>query len=268
MSVSQTTNTELILSRGRLFLAPCPPLSQGGIFAANQFLPIGNVPDFSLQIETETLDHYDSQGGIREQDDSTEIKVDRSATITTDNVNSENLARFFLGTESVINQLAASVTDEQVVINAQGVFFQLGKSDTNISGVRGVSGVVVQDDSIGTTVYVEGEDYTVEAQTGLVQILVGGAIAAGQTVFINYNIDAQTRNRIISGNEPVEGALQYVEDNPRGENKVYTFPYVKVRPNGDFNFITDDWQTVPFDIEVLTLQGFPAILVDGQPFTP
>ena len=259
------SSTELVLSRGRLFLAPCPPVADGGIFAATEFLFIGNVPDFSVNVETETLDHYRSTGGIREQDDSTEIKVDRSATITTDNIDPENLARFFLGETTQITQLAATVTDEAHSVSKLGVYIQLGKSVDNIAGNRGVENVVVTDVATGT-VLVENEDYLVQPQAGLVEILeTGTVIQPGSDVTITYDIAAQTRDRVISGNEPVEGALQYIEDNPTGDDKIYLFPYVKVRPNGDFNFITDDWQTIPFDIEVLTLDGQAAILVDGQP---
>jgi len=264
MAISTLSETELVLSRGRLFLAPCPPIEDGGIFAASEFLFIGNVPDFSVNVETETLDHYRSTGGIREQDDSTEIKVDRSATITSDNIDPENLARFFLGEQTTLDQLASSVTDEAHTVSKQGVYIQVGKTATNISGIRGVENVVVTS-SDGLTTFAETTDYVVQPQAGLVEIVEGGAISAGDDILIDYDVQAQTRSRVISGNEPVEGALQYIEDNPTGEDKVYLFPYVKVRPNGDFNFITDDWQTVPFDIEVLTLPGLPAILVDGQP---
>ena len=256
--------TELVLSRGRLFLAPCPPVADGGIFAANEFMFIGNVPDFSVNVETETLDHYQSTGGIREQDQSTEIKVDRSASITTDNVDKDNLARFFLGETTTVTQVAAAITDEPHSVGRLGSFLQLGKSAANIAGNRGVTNVVVADDT-GAVTFVEGTDYVVQPQAGLVEILETGDVAPGASLLISYDVQPQVRERVISGNDPVEGALQYIEDNPTGENKIYLFPYVKVRPNGDFNFITDDWQTIPFDIEVLTLEGQPAILVDGQP---
>jgi hypothetical protein len=60
-------------------------------------------------------------------------------------------------------------------------------------GHESVSKVVVTSSPAGTT-YVEGTDYVVDYQAGLVIRVSGGAIAAGGSVLISYNWGAPTRS--------------------------------------------------------------------------
>lgn len=60
-------------------------------------------------------------------------------------------------------------------------------------GHENVSKVVVTSSPAGTT-YVEGTDYVVNYQSGLVMSAPGGAIAAGATVLISYSWGAPTRS--------------------------------------------------------------------------
>ena len=67
---TENQNTQLKLGRGKLYLAPCP--DGGELTDAREFRFIGNAPEFSVTFESETLPHYQSTGGIREQDASVE----------------------------------------------------------------------------------------------------------------------------------------------------------------------------------------------------
>lgn len=262
---TENLNSQLKLGRGKLYLAPCPV--GGELTDAREFRYIGNAPEFSVTFESETLPHYQSTGGIREQDASVELQVNRSGAIVTDNIDNRNLARFFFGSSSALSQVSSSVADEAITVLEQGAFVQLGVSASNIVGVRGIENVVVTSDPAGTT-FVEGTDYNVLSQVGAIEIIEGGAITASTSILVDYDLAVQTRDRIISGNQPVLGALQYVEDNPVGSDSVIKMPYVKVRPNGDYNLIGEEWQTLPFSIEVLKLANYEAVYVDGEPYTP
>jgi hypothetical protein len=52
----------------------------------------------------------------------------------------------------------------------------------------------VHSTSGGGTVYVEGTDYVVNYQAGLLMLVSGGAIAAAATVFTDYSWGAPTRS--------------------------------------------------------------------------
>ena len=260
-----STSTPLVLGRGRLFLTQCEPNQD--ILTSNNFLFIGNAPEFSINIESDVLDHYQSTGGTREKDESVDIQVNRSANIVVDGIDANNLARFFFGSSSVLTQVASTVTAEPVTADSQNVFIQLGKGDTNPTGFRGIANVVVTDSTAATT-YVENADYIVNSQTGTIEIVETGdiALAGPEDLLVTYDVLAQTRNRVLSSNVAQRGALQYVEDNARGEDKVFTMPNTIIRPDGDFNLISDEWQTLPFNLDILTLPNAEAIYVDGSPF--
>ena len=45
-------------------------------------------------------------------------------------------------------------------------------------------------------------------------------------------------------------------------------PYVKISPNGDYALKGDEWQQIPFNIEILKKTGFEALYSDGRAYAP
>lgn len=263
---TNTTSTPLVIGKGRLFFATCPPGED--IRTINNFEFIGNVPGINITFETETLTHFDSTGGIQRQDDSVDLRVTSTGGFNTDAITAENLARFLFGESSVVTQVGSSVTDESITPRIPNAYLQLGRSLTNPTGARGVSNVVVSDAAGGGgTTFTEGTDYEVDAQTGVIEILSDSTIAVDTELFVSYDVDTQTRDRVISGRNIAEGALQFVEDNVRGENKIWLFPRTIVRPDGDFTLISDEFQSIPFQLELLLAGDLERVYLDGQPFS-
>jgi hypothetical protein len=54
-------------------------------------------------------------------------------------------------------------------------------------------------------------------------------------------------------NSQVEGALFFEATNPVGLRFDYTFPYVQLSPDGDFQLKGDEWQQLSFTFEALKL---------------
>lgn len=52
----------------------------------------------------------------------------------------------------------------------------------------------------------------------------------------------------------IEGDFKYVSDNPHGRQMVLT-ARVSIKPNGDFNFITDGLTSIPLEMKVLKTAG-------------
>lgn len=230
---------------------------------------IGNSPEVSFTIETENLDHFNSDHGVREKDESIPLQTNRTGAFTTDNVSPENLALFFLGSSTALAVVGATVTDESITGVQPGLHYQLGRTANDPVGARGLddsSPPSVTDDPM-TTTYVEGTDYTIDLALGRITILEGGGIAADDDILVTYTTLSSTRPRIISGSKPVEGALHYIADNPAGENFDVYFPWVKLTPNGDYNLKGDEWQTIPFNIEILKQSGKEAVYIDGRAVT-
>lgn len=257
------------LGRGKVYFARFKPGTQTP--GVERY--IGNTPEFSLTIEEEKLDHFSSDAGIREKDDSISLEVNRSGSLTTDSIQPENVALFFFGENTILADAGGSIVDE--VVDADGVvpggYYQLGTSDSRPSGARMISAVVVKDDATAPTTFTVDDDYTVDLATGRLYIVPaedGGTIAEGDVLEVSYTIAASSRDRIISGSQPVEGALRFVADNPKGPNKDYFMPWVQITPNGDYALKGDEWQTIPFSMEILKRTTREAIYVDGRAYTP
>ena len=255
-----------VLGRGKLFFDP---------FASGTKTPtgeryLGNTTEFNLTIKSETLDHYDSDQGVRTKDDSVILELNRSGALTTDNISEENVGLFVLGDISGYAQDGTPVTGE--AIGEGGVplpdrYYQLGQTDANPQGVRDVSSVTVTVDPAGTPVTaVEDTDYTLDATLGRIYIKEGGAIDGVKTVEVDYTPATNTRTRVTTNAAAkVEGALRFVAYNPKGKDKDVYMPYVTLTPSGDFALKGDDWQNMAFSVEVGELPGKAAMYIDGRP---
>lgn len=263
--------TNYTLGRGKIFF---------GQFAAGSQNPggeryLGNTPEFNLTIEEETLDHFSSDEGVREKDDSISLEVTRSGTLITDNIDPKNVALFFFGNADALSVVGSTIDDEEINGVEQGLYYQLGVSASNPSGHRGLTPYtpadpgplanIIVEDNPATTTYVEGTDYTIDMERARIQIIEGGAISDGDNILVSYKTDDTTRDRIISGNAAIEGAMRYIAHNAKGPDLDYFLPWVRISPNGDYALKGDEWQQIPFSIEVLKKTGLEAIYVDGQP---
>lgn len=254
----------ITLGRGRL---------EFGKFATGTTNPrgeryFGNTTEFGFNSTTQKLDHFGSDAGVREKDESVTLQSDRVGKFTTDIISPENLAMFFLGSAATLSVTGATITDEAHADVEQGLSYQLGVSSMNPTGVRGLIehstgvDVVVK---VGATTKTEVTDYTVDMALGRIYIVVGGGIADADDITVSYKTSTSTRSLVISGNDSAEGSLRYIADNPAGDNVDYFFPWVKITPNGDFNVKSGDtWQTLPFNIEILKKTGLEAQYATGR----
>lgn len=228
---------------------------------------LGNVSEFNLTFESEMLDHYASYKGIREKDASVDLQVNRTGTMKTDNINPDNIALFFFGSTSPISATSGTATAEAIADAKPGRIYQLGASQGNPTGRKklvfpGASGTLFAVKK-GVTVFTAGTDYTLDADLGLLEILEGGAIVDGDDLTVDYSWLASTRTRIISGTSSIEGSLKFISRNPNGKNNEYLLPKVKVSPNGDYGLIGEQWQEIPFKMEILKKVGYEALYIDS-----
>ena len=226
----------------------------------------GNTPELGFTAEQESLDHYSSDRGVRIKDQSVILQLDYSGSFITDNISPENLAAFFLGENSLQTVAGSTITGETMPDIEKGLTYQLGTSGSTPSGARKVSSVVVKKAS---TPLVAGVDYTIDTELARVTILeTSSTLVNGDDLTVDYTIVGSTRKRIISKSNTIEGAMRYIAQNPAGENIDYFMPWVKLTPNGDFQLKGDEWQQLPFTLEILKKGSLEAIYMDGRPYTP
>lgn len=246
------------LGRGEIYFNKFKPGTQVG--TGERY--IGNTPEISLTNETENLDHYNSDRGVREKDASVVLQTNRSGSFTTDHISPENLALFFFGSTSALTQTAATSETEVLTNVQQGRFYQLGESPANPTGIRNLTSLEVTDS--GSTTYELGTDYMVDMELGRIEILEGGGIDNDTDITVTYDADASTRELVLSGATPIEGSMRYISRNAAGEQLDYYWPWVKLSPNGDFALKGDEWQTIPFSVEVLRRAGYESLYISTR----
>lgn len=230
---------------------------------------LGNSPELSYSATQETLDHYNSDRGVRVKDASVTLQQDYAGGLSLDSIDMANLAYFFLGDASTLTTASRTVAAEPLADVEHGLSYQLGTSATDPAGVRQISAVTVSNVTTPANVPVAGTDYVVDLARGRITILEGATkIAKNDDLAVAYTVDASTREQVISKGNTVEGSLRYIANNPAGKNIDYFMPHVKLTPNGDFNIKGDDWQVLPFTIEILKKGSLEAIYADGQPYNP
>lgn len=247
----------LTYGRGEVYFAQFKPGTQ--IPLGERYL--GNTPAFALTVDAQSLDHFNSDRGVKVKDRSVTTQVDYKGSMETDNIDQPNVALFFFGTADVLTTAALAGQTETFTGVSPGLFYQLGVSASRPVGVRKVTTVVV---TVSGTAKTLGTDYLVDLDLGRVTPLVGGTIAEASEMVVTYAIAASTRNRVVSGGTPIEGALRFVSQNPEGDKKDVFVPWVKLRPNGDFALKGDDWLKIQFNIDIQRKAPLEAVYVDGR----
>lgn len=255
-----------VLGRGKLFI---DPFASGTKNKTGERY-FGNTTEFNITAESESLDHFDSDQGVRTKDDSVILELNRTGSLTTDNISEENAALFILGEVSDVAQTADPVVGEAIGdggVPLPGRYYQLGSTSTNPQGVRDVGSVTVTIDPGGTpATAVLDTDYTLDAELGRIYIIEGGAFDGVKDASVDYTPVANTRKRVTtSAAASVEGALRFVAYNAKGKQKDVYIPYVTLRPSGDWALKGDDWQNMAFTVEVGELPGMAAMYIDGRP---
>jgi hypothetical protein len=76
-------------------------------------------------------------------------------------------------------------------------------------------------------------------------------IADDDVLEVVYDVLVGERIIVVDDENQVEGRLRFIADNPRGTNKDYFWPRVKLTPAGEFALKGETWQTMTFNMEIL-----------------
>ena len=252
-------NKQYTLGRGKVYFDVFTPSTT--TTTGERYL--GNTPSFNLTAQSENLDHFDADAGIRTKDASVTLELNRTGNFVTDNIDPDNVALFFLGNASVQAQASATGATSVITNPLGDRYYQLGVTTNNPSGVRSVSNVTASGGAVA------GTDFTVDADLGRVYIVAGGVIAGDPSVTFTYDVAAKSRKQIITSNTAtVDGALRFLAYNPRGTQLDYFMPSVKLSPNGEYELKGESWQQMSFSVEINKRDdSTESIYIDGRPYT-
>lgn len=243
------------LGRGEVYFARLNPST--GLLGGERY--IGNTPEFNLTAEEEKLEHFSSDRGVRVKDATVTLQVNYTGTISCDNINEENVALFFLGDTQRLTVAQTTFTAQSIPSVEKGMFYQLGMTALNPSGARNViwpgagpTAFTLSKVATPTNIaLVHGTDFVLNAALGRIEILdTSSTVVNGDNLLVTYTVAASVRERIISGSTAIQGALRYVAYNPEGKQIDYYMPSVTLSPNGDFPLKSDEWQVIPFNVDV------------------
>lgn len=247
---------DYVLGRGVVYLAQIDVAT--GLPDVNGFRDLGNAPEFNISVSTEDLKHQNSRDCIKFTDKRFVISQEVGLSFQLDESrNFENLSDFLAGsTETYDNPHDTTHTD--VVISAdvkKGRWYELRDENGQRVYNLDAAGLVytIEKDAGVDVLLVEGTDYEIDEQLGLVRFLpasvtladgdqVQWTISAGATVAQNLDqVNALQRSE-------VKGALLFVQDNSGdcGQKIEWRFHQVSLSADGDFALIGDEVGVLAF----------------------
>lgn len=259
--MAEQSDNNYVVGRGRVKIDKFLPGTKTGI--GERY--IGNTPEFSMSTSSDTLDHFDSDQGLKVKDASIDISNDLSLSFTVDNINNENAALFFSGdAEKQTIVAAVGVVNADIVVK-RGMSYQMGVSEdmpagttmvTNITVSKITPGVLPTDPPVVTPIATLPGNIDPDLARANIYIESDApGIADGDKLRFTYDQELVTQDQVIGKGVPTYCALRFHSNNPVGEKRDYFFPYVKLTPNGDYSLKGDDWQVMGFTGEVLKLNS-------------
>lgn len=242
----------LLLGKGSLFFDRINPKT--GLPTGERHL--GNCPTFTFTSSGETLDLYSSMDHDASLYKSVVKQVTGTGKIELNEYDPINLATVLLGDSQSISQTAGSIapaSPESITVH-KNCLYKLGGFTTPNSQKFNIlkSSIVL---SKGATALIEDQDYiVVNALAGVIMFPdnLNTTLVEGDTVTLSYNYNSALLRRIFGGTSTqVEGYLRFIGDPTTGPRYDAEFWHIVVKPEGDVNFIGDDWGKFSLSFECL-----------------
>ena len=243
------------LGRGTVYFAALDTVTN----LPTNYRDLGNAPEFNVSLESETLEHQSSRGGLKITDKEVVISQKMSLALTLDEINFQNLAQLFSGaTATHTNPSILGFTIFTDAVVAADVVLGRWYDILNASGERAydlqnTSDLLIENGSAGNPgPLVDGVDYTLDLLMGRFFLLTTAtAIVDGEEIDITLTaaggavnqdeVQALTATSII-------GALKFISENPAAaDHKTeYQFHKVSLKAEGDFSLIGDEFTQMQF----------------------
>jgi hypothetical protein len=243
------TDQNQTLGSGRLLL---DRFADGTKTGSGNFRYLGNSPNFATNATVQTLEHKDTDHGIRFTDLSIDIDSTDGGSFTLDDISRENLALMFRG-ELLDTSVASATAQTQTITVKKGQFYQIGQSAGNPQGLGNITIATIK---VATVTIAAAGNWDADLDRGLLEILSTSTdFDDDDEAVITYSVAAHTASQVVGRNMSIYGHLKFVADNAIGQNRDGDFPYVKITPDGDYNLKDESWQTMGFSFTVLKLNS-------------
>lgn len=240
------------VGKGRIYLR---------LTGATRMEELGDTDDFTISFENERLARNSNQYGVRTKVDDRLLSQNATVSFTLVQNTARNLAMVFGSEKTFKSQTAVTGTYTHNDV-AAGDLLNLGGLDVSMISILG--------DNTPTGAYATG-NYEIDSRAGILKILSIPTAASGMTgidvKFLKAEIlDTAGRLNVGLGSSPdLEGTLYFVGlDADNNPIEKITLHKVKLAPNGDVNFISDEYRVLPIQGEVLADTTQPVGYYLGQ----
>jgi len=256
---------EYQLGGGKVFLAE---LAAGGL--PKTYRKVGNTPEFTVTVNTESYEHNSTQEGAPAQDLSVIIDSGGSIGFTLENFSAENLALFLLGEASdYTNPGIAGFADAVIVadgdIEVTGYYQIRTTAGAPVFGITAVNAIAVSTTNAAPVLLTLDTDYTVDANSGIIHLLdtsvIDTAISGVEGLTCTLTADAAaTTVDLVTMLSDIEKdvALIFEGINAADSNKrtLYHFHKISLAANGDANLISAEAGALPMTGQVESNDAF------------
>ena len=257
---------EYQLGGGKVYLAD---LAAGGL--PKTFRKVGNTPEFTVTVNSESYEHSSTQDGAPAQDLSVIIDSGGSIGFSLENFSAENLALFLLGEASdYVNPGIAGFADAVLVVDGDiedAGYYQIRTTlGAPAFGITSANAIVVETTNITPVPLVVDVDYTLDANSGIIHLVAASAVVAtaiganeGITVTLTADAAATTVDLVTMLSDiEKDVALIFEGINAADSNKrtYYHFHKISLAANGDANLISAEAGTLPMTGQVEANDAF------------
>lgn len=227
-----------------------------------EYRDIGNSTEFTINVESETLEHQSSRSGLKITDKEVIISQSVNLSLTIDELNFRNLALFFSGsTATHTNPIKAGnigsdgseiILSDSVVL---GRWYDLKDADWDSSTAERVYDIpkancTFEKQDTPDVTLVENTDFTIDEKMGRIFIKSTATnIAAGDTLqwYATQDVTAKDPDEVQALTQSnILVALKFISENPAADSHKteYQFHKVSLKAEGDFSLIGDDFTTM------------------------
>ncbi len=206
------------------------------------FVHLGNCDKFAVSLTAETVKLKNYMTGTAAPYKEARVSTDVAVSITGFEFSPSVMALVLSGDKAFLTQAGGVVTGEALASAAQAE-----KGKLYATAKRNISGVAVKQ---GATTLVAGVDYELfNAKRGVIRIMPTSAtFVDGAAVTVDYTAEAITPSsanavQVVRGakSAKIEGRLLFLADNAAGANDEVEIWRVSLSPDGELNFISDEW---------------------------
>ena len=238
------------------------PVDANGVKTAG-YRKIGNAYPLSVQVQTEQKKQISRLCDTAGQTLGTKTQItDTVGSMSLHEWDAANLAWAVSGSSAEMTTAGATVTDEDVTALPAGEYVEFE--------FRDVSAVLIQDVTDAIT-YVEGTDYILNADLGMITIIEAGGIAAADVLHVDYTYASESGYQVSIGTNTMirVAILANLTNEFSGDKFAVELYSVVLASSAELNFISapdTEFESLEFtlSLETPTGQTCPGT-IDGIP---